>query len=345
MKYRTLGASDLRVSELCLGSMTWGSQNTAEQGHAQIDRALDAGINFIDTAEMYPVNPVRAETVGDTERVIGDWFEKTGRRDDVILATKAGGDSKAIRNGDGYGPDNIETLIDASLGRLKTDVIDLYQLHWPMRGSFHFRQNWGWAAKGEREAVLDHIRGTLAGLERARKAGKIRYLGLSNDSAWGTMQWLRLAEETGGPRPVSVQNEYSLLCRLYDTDMAEVTHFEDVALLAYSPMAAGMLSGKYGPNDTPEGSRRSFAPNLGGRVTDRVWPAIEAYRALAQRYQMDPAQMALAWTLTRPFMGASIFGATTIQQLNLAIAAADLHLPPELLNDIDTVHKSHPMPY
>jgi len=345
MKYRNLGSSDLNVSELCLGSMTWGSQNTPEEGFAQIDRALDAGVNFIDTAEVYPVNPVRPETVGRTEEIIGEWFARTGRRGDVILATKAGGDSANIRGGEGYGPGNIERLIDASLTRLQTDMIDLYQLHWPMRGSYHFRKNWTYEPQGQAEEIEDHMRGVLEGLARARAAGKIRHFGLSNETAWGTAQWLRLADETGAPRVVSVQNEYSLLARLYDTDMAELSRHENVALFAYSPLAAGLLSGKYAPDHTPPGSRRSLVPELGGRITSRVWPAIEAYRAIAERHGLSLPQMALAWTLTRPFMGSSIFGATSMEQLDHALAAAELALSDDVLTEIDEAHRAHPMPY
>lgn len=347
MKYRNLGASDLHVSELCLGSMTWGNTNTEAEGHEQIDYALDHGINFIDTAEMYPVNPVRKETVGDTERVIGTWLAKTGRRNDVLIATKvAGPNGGFVRDGKGYDGPTVLEAIDASLDRLQTDVIDLYQLHWPDRGSYHFRQNWKYnPSKQSKQANTDHMIEVLEALQTAKDAGKIRHVGLSNESAWGTTRWVTLAEQHNLPRMVSIQNEYSLLCRMYDTDLAEVTANEDVALFAYSPMATGLLSGKYQNGAVPKGSRMDLNGDLGGRKTERVFPAVDAYLELAREYGMDPSQMALAWTLTRPFMGSSIFGATSMEQLELAIGSADLDLPEELLKKIDAVHKAHPMPY
>ncbi|WP_114285743.1 aldo/keto reductase [Candidatus Halocynthiibacter alkanivorans] len=347
MRMRTLGSSDLVVSELCLGSMTWGTQNSTDEGHAQIDYALERGVNFIDTAEMYPVNPVLVETVGDTEVVIGKWLAKRGRRDDVVIATKASGANGLVRGGRGFDGANIGELIDASLRRLQTDVIDLYQLHWPDRGSYHFRQNWKFDPSGQdRARTADHMAGVLEALAAARKAGKIRHVGLSNESAWGASQWLRISEETGLPRMVSVQNEYSLLCRLYDLDMAEVSANENLALFAYSPMAAGLLSGKYqGGTAVPEGSRMSLNAGMGGRITPRLWAAVAAYVEIAERHGMAPAQMALAWTLTRPFMGSSILGSTSLEQLDLALGAADLVLSDEVLAEIEAAHKAHPMPF
>jgi len=341
-----LGRTGIEVSDWCLGTMTFGTQTDETDAFAQMDMALEAGVDFFDTAEMYPVNPVRPETVGASEELIGRWFAASGKRDRVVLATKAGGDSRLIRDGEGYGPDNIEALIDASLRRLGTDHIDLYQLHWPMRGSYMFRQNWTFDPSGQdRARVLDHMAGVLAGLERARQAGKIRAFGLSNESAWGTLRWIDVAEATGGPRVASVQNEYSLLCRLYDTDMAEMAVNEDVVLLSFSPLAAGLLTGKYQDGAVPEGSRMSLNGNLGGRRTDRAFAAVAAYLEVARSHGLDPVHMAMAWQRTRPFPVSAIFGATTRAQLGHFLAGDDLRLSEEVLADIDTAHRAHPMPY
>ncbi|MBV0911404.1 aldo/keto reductase [Anianabacter salinae] len=347
MKMNRLGRTDVMVSELCLGSMTWGTQNTEAEGHAQIDRALDRGVNFIDTAEMYPTNPVSAETVGDTESIIGTWLARTGRRGDIVLATKVSGTNGGfVREGRGYDGATIRQTVDQSLERLRTDHIDLYQLHWPNRGSYHFRQSWTYDPSGQDRAETEaHMLDVLRAMDDLVKAGKVRHFGLSNETTWGTMMWLRLAEEHGLPRVVSVQNEYSLLARLADTDMAEMCVNEDVGLLPFSPMAVGLLSGKYAPDVTPEGTRRSLTPDLGGRITPRVWPAIDAYRAVAARHGLDANQMALAFTLTRPFVVSSIFGATSMEQLDLALGAADLTLSDEVLADIAEAHKTHPMPF
>ena len=215
MRYNQLGRTDIKVSALCLGSMTWGSQNTAPEAYAQIDMALDRGVNFIDTAEMYPVNPLAKETQGDTERILGDWIGASGRRQDIILATKVSGKGYMnVRDGAPITPASIDLALDASLRSLKTDYIDLYQLHWPNRGSYMFRQNWTYDASGQdSDEVIDHMIEVLQHLEKCRDDGKIRHIGLSNESAWGTMRWLSIAAVQGLPRMVSVQNEYSLLCR------------------------------------------------------------------------------------------------------------------------------------
>lgn len=347
MKYVTLGRSDLKVSQLCLGSMGWGSRNTTPEGHAQIDRALDAGINFIDTAEMYPTYPVKKETVGDTERVIGEWVARTGRRSDVIIATKVSGKNGGfVRDGKGYDSATIPQAVDQSLERLQTDVIDLYQLHWPDRGSYHFRQHWTYDPSGQdRAATVAHMLDVLGAMQKLVDAGKVRHFGLSNESTWGTAMWLRLAEENGLPRAVSVQNEYSLFCRLADTDLAELCVNEDVGLLPFSPLAMGLFSGKYAPDVTPPNTRRAAEATLNGRINDRIWPAIDAYRAVADKHGLDVNAMALAWTLTRPFVASSIFGASTMAQLETALSAADLELSDEVLDDITAVYRLHPMPY
>ena len=347
METRRLGRTDLMVSAFCLGSMTWGTQNTEAEGHAQIDMSLDHDINFIDTAEMYPTNPLTKETQGDTERVIGSWIEQSGRRQDIILATKVSGQGyKNVRDGAPISAETIEIALSNSLKSLKTDYVDLYQLHWPNRGSYMFRQNWTYDPSGQNSAETeDHMLEVLNALDGHIKAGRIRHIGLSNESTWGTMRWLQLAEQHNLPRMVSVQNEYSLLCRLYDTDMAEMTQHEQVGLLAFSPLAAGMLSGKYGPDQTPDGSRRSITADLGGRITDNVWPAIDAYQAVADRHGLNIVQMAMAWCLTRPFMTSAIFGATSLDQLKTILDAQDLTLSEDVLKDLNTAHKNHPMPY
>lgn len=346
MQHVTLGKSDLKVTPLCLGSMGWGSRNTEDEGHAQIDRALAAGINFIDTAEMYPTYPVRAETVGDTERIIGTWFAKTGRRADVVLASKVTGlNSGFVRGGQGYDGATLPDAVDGSLQRLQTDCIDLYQLHWPERGSYHMRQYWSYDPQPAADAIRAHMLDVLQAMSKLIEAGKIRHFGLSNETAWGAATWIRLAEENGLPRPVSIQNEYALTCRIADTDMAELCLAEDLAFLTFSPLAMGLLSGKYADGAIPENTRRRASEDLNGRVTPRVWGAIDAYRAIADARGMDVNAMALAWTLTRRFVTSSIFGASTMEQLETALTAADLTLPADLLEEIDEVHKAHPMPY
>ena len=347
MKMNPLGRTGMMVSELCLGSMTWGTQNTEAEGHAQIDRALERGINFIDTAEMYPVNPISAETAGRTEEIIGTWNAASGRRDQVILATKhSGAGMRYIRDGAPITAASIPGAIEGSLKRLQTDYIDLYQFHWPNRGSYMFRQNWLYDPSAQnRNETIAHMEETLDALQRQVEKGTIRAFGLSNESAWGTAQWLRVAEERGLPRVASVQNEYSLMCRFYDTDLAELSVNEDVGLLAFSPLAAGMLTGKYQGGAVPEGSRMSYVTNLGGRRTDRAFPAVDAYLEVARKHGLDPVHMALAWCLTRPFMCSAIFGSTSMEQLDLALGTVDVTLSDEVLRDIDMAHRAHAMPY
>ena len=347
MKMNALGRTGIEVSELCLGSMTWGTQNTAEEAHDQIDRSLDVGINFIDTAEMYPVNPISEETVGRTERIIGLWFERDARREDVVLATKHSGEGMAaVRDGSPITSQTIPEAVEGSLRRLKTDYIDLYQFHWPNRGSYMFRKNWNYDPSGQ--LMLDtrhHMEDTLEALQKEVKRGTIRAFGLSNESAWGTTKWLEVAERVGGPRVASVQNEYSLMCRLYDTDMAEMSIQEDVPLLAFSPLAAGLLTGKYQGGAIPAGSRMSLNDTLGGRRSDRAFEAVNAYLEVAAKHDLDPTQMALAWCKTRPFMGSVIFGSTTMAQLEVCLGALELELSEEVLQDISAAHRAHPMPY
>ncbi len=346
MRKSPLGQTDLNVSQLCLGSMTWGTQNTAAEAHQQIDMALDHGVNFIDTAEMYPVNPLSKETQGNSERIIGDWIASSGRRDEVIIATKiSGAGYMNVRDGAKPSPATLEIALHNSLKSLQVDCIDLYQLHWPNRGSYAFRQNWTYDPTGQdKAATLDHMFELLSALQGLVDAGKIRHFGLSNESAWGTAQWLRLSEDNSLPRVASVQNEYSLLCRHFDLDMAELAHNENVGLLAFSPNAAGILSGKYAGDVTPQGSRRSFGVEVGGRINEHLWPAHDAYLDIAQRHGLDPSQMAIAWCLTRPFMGSAIFGATTMAQLKLALGAADITLSDEVMAEIQATYRHYPMP-
>ena len=347
MKKVELGRSGIEVTNYCLGTMTWGTQTSEADAHAQIDRALDAGITFMDTAEMYPVNPVLTETMGLTETIIGNWVAKSGRRDAWVIATKHAGQREATRGGRGIGPDTVRQTVDEGLQRLRTDYIDLYQFHWPNRTHYSFRRNWTFDPRKQpaRAEIIDNMVATMEVLGDLVKEGKIRAFGLSNDSAWGTMNWLDAAARTGGPRVASIQNEYSLLCRLYDTDMAEVGYQEDVTLLAYSPLAAGLLTGKYQNGQIPPGSRMDINSNLGSRKTDRVFPATAAYLDIADRHGLDPVHLALAWTLQRPFPTIPIFGATTIDQLDRIIAGLDVTLSDDVLNEVTKAHRAYPMPY
>ena len=346
MQTLTLGNTGLTVSELCLGTMTWGSQNTEADGHAQADMALEAGVTFWDTAEMYPVNPVRAETVGRTEEIIGNWLAARGGRDRLVLATKIAGKGQIIRPGQPITGARLREAVEASLKRLRTDYIDLYQLHWPNRGSYHFRQSWRYAPAGiDKAAETATMTDILTTAQALVAEGKIRAIGLSNESTWGAARWLHLAEVLGLPRMATVQNEYSLLCRQFDTDWAELSVIENMPLLAFSPVAAGLLSGKYAGDVIPEGSRRSLNPDLSGRITARVFPAVAAYLGVAARHGLDPCQMAIAFCRTRPFLVIPIIGATTLEQLRTNIGAAGITLSSEVLEDIAETHRAHPAPY
>ncbi|MBN8633248.1 MAG: aldo/keto reductase [Rhodobacterales bacterium] len=346
MKTLTLGKTGLTVSELCLGTMTWGSQNTEDEGHAQADMAVEAGVTYWDTAEMYPVNPVRAETVGRTEEIIGTWLAARGGRDRLVIATKVAGKGQILRPGQPVTGAVLRAACEASLKRLKTDYIDLYQLHWPNRGSYHFRQSWNYAPKGiDREAETASMTDILTTAQALVAEGKIRAIGLSNESVWGAARWLHLAETLGLPRMATVQNEYSLLCRQFDTDWAELSVAEDMPLLAFSPLATGLLSGKYAGDVIPEGSRRSLNPDLSGRITARVFPAVAAYLGVAARHGLDPCQMAIAFCRTRPFQTIPIIGATTTEQLRTNIGAAEITLSSEVLAEIAETHRAHPWPY
>lgn len=346
MRRIQLGHSGIEVSEFCLGTMTWGTQNTQREAHDQIAMALERGVTFWDAAEMYPTNPVRAATVGDTERIIGAWFARMGGRDRVQLATKiTGAGHPEVRSGAPITGAQLRASVDESLDRMQTDYIDLYQLHWPNRGAYHFRRHWAYAPPTDRAATLAHMQEVLEVAAALIAEGKLRAIGLSNETVWGTAQWLHLAEVQGLPRMMTIQNEYSLLCRQFDTDWAEMSAMENMPLLAYSPLSAGMLSGKYAGDVTPEGTRRAATPDLGGRITPQVFPAIAAYLGIAAEHGLDPCTMALAFCRTRPFPCIPIVGATTLEQLATNLNAADLDLSPEVLADIAAARRAHPMPY
>lgn len=347
MKTLTLGRTDITVTDWCLGTMTFGNQTPQDDAHRQIDMALDAGIDFLDCAELYPVNPVSKETVGRSEEILGNWFAASGRRSDVVLATKVAGPNPGfVRDGVGFSGANVEGAIDASLARLKTDMIDLYQLHWPDRGTWAFRNNWTYdPSKQNRAQTLDHMHDVLSALDRAVKAGKIRAVGLSNETAWGTTKWCDLAGEHGLPRMATIQNEYSLLCRHIDTDLSETMVNEDVTLLSFSPLAAGLLTGKYQGGAIPKGSRMDLNGDLGGRKSARVFDAVQAYIDIAARHDLDLTHMAMAWQATRPFAISAIFGATTVAQLENTLKGRDLVLSDAVLAEIEAAHKAHPLPY
>jgi aryl-alcohol dehydrogenase-like predicted oxidoreductase len=346
MEHRTLGRSDLKVSLYCLGTMTWGTQNDDAEAFAQIDYALDRGVNFLDTAEMYPTTPLSAETTGETERIIGRWLARTGRRQDVVLATKitGGGNQTVGRGGAPITPETLVAALDGSLKRLGTDYVDLYQLHWPNRGSYHFRRSWGYDPSTQARGEPAGIQEVLETLEGFVRAGKVRHIGLSNETAWGTTKFCDIAEARNLPRVVSIQNEYSLLQRLFDTDLAEVAHHEQVSLLAYSPLAAGLLSGKYEGGVIPPGSRASINPGLNGRIQEHSAPAVTAYLELARAHGLELAQMALAFCAERPFMGSVIVGATSMEQLRTNLGAADIRLSDEVKAGIAAIHRRHPIP-
>ncbi len=342
MKMKTLGRTDVQVTEICLGTMTWGSQNTEAEGHAQIDLALEAGVNFMDTAEIYAV-PRSPQTSGRTEEIIGNWFKKTGKRDQWVLASKiAGGPVDFIRDNSRASASTIRQAVDASLQRLQTDHIDLYQIHWASRGSYNFDGSWTYAPQTQDTVdTIANIADMLEGLGALVKEGKIGHVGVSNETTWGMAQWLRIAQEKGLPRLVSVQNEYNLVRRHFDLDLAELSHHEQVGLLAYSPLAGGLLTGKYQNGAVPAGSRADYQKGF-WRYNEQSDAAVAAYLALAARHGLDPAQMAIAFTLTRPFTTSSIIGATSTEQLALAIGAAEVMLSPEVLGEIEAIHRRFP---
>jgi aryl-alcohol dehydrogenase-like predicted oxidoreductase len=343
MQYRSLGKTDLSVSAICLGTMTWGVQNSEEEGHAQMDYALDQGVNFWDTAEMYPI-PVAHERFGKTESIIGSWFKSRGKRDKVILATKViGPDERFTKTRDGinrFTRANLQAAIDGSLKRLGTDYIDLYQLHWPERNINAFGRLY-YAHDDEAFTPFAEILGVLG---EAVKAGKVRHLGLSNETAWGAMRWLQLAEAGVGPRMVSIQNCYHLMNRMFEVGLAEVAIREQCGLLAFSPLAMGTLSGKYLNGARPDGARMTLFSNFARYMAPRAQEAVAAHVGLAKKYGLDPAQMALAWINSRDFVTANIVGATGLDQLKSNIASIDVKLPAELVQEIEELHKVYTIP-
>ena len=347
MQTLTLGKTGLTVSEICLGTMTWGTQNTEAEGHAQADMAVDHGVTFWDTAEMYPVNPVSAETVGRTEAIIGTWLAARGGRDRLVLASKVtGAGHPEIRGGEALSGPVMRAAVERSLQRLQTDYIDIYQLHWSNRGAYHFRDIWTFDPRGTtREVVEAHMLEMLEVAAELIAAGKIRAIALSNETVWGAAKWLSLAEAHGLPRMVSVQNEYSLMCRQFDSDWAEFSVLEEMPLLAFSTLATGLLSGKYAGNAVPAGSRRTLNPGLSGRLTPQAHAAVAAYVAIAAAHGLDPCQMAIAFCMARPFPVIPIIGASSTAQLATAIGAGGLHLPTPVLAAIDAAHRAHPQPF
>jgi aryl-alcohol dehydrogenase-like predicted oxidoreductase len=301
-------------------------------------------VTLLDTAEAYPTTPQTAANSGDTERIIGSWLARTRRRADVVIATKiAGVGNRSVgRDGAPIGPGNLRAALEGSLRRLRTDYVDLYQLHWPNRGSYHFRRSWTYDPSRQPRGEPDAMLAILQALGELVAEGKIRHVGLSNETAWGTMTFVRLAEAHGLPRVVSIQNEYNLLHRLFDLDLAELAHHEDVPLLAFSPLAAGMLTGKYLDGARPPGSRATINANLAGRINPYSEPAVAAYVQVARGHGLVPAQMALAFCATRPFMGSVLLGATSTAQLAADLAAADLELSAEVLADIAAVRRQYP---
>ncbi len=346
MEYRQLGRTDINVSALCLGTMTWGQQNTERQGYEQMDYALDHGINFFDTAELYAIPP-KAETYGRTEEIIGTWFANRKNRDKIILATKVVGASdntwfrnsgeKAVLNAD-----NINEAVDKSLRRLQTDYIDLYQVHWPDRPMQLFKG----LSYVHRQGEACSINETLSALADLVKAGKIRHVGISNETPWGTMSYLRESEINNFPRVQSIQNSYNLLNRSFETGLSEIAHREDVGLLAYSPLGQGVLTGKYLNGSLPKGSRKELFNRIDRYETPNAEAAIAAYVKLARDHNIDPAQLALQFVTTRPFLTSNIFGATTMAQLKNNIDSQNLDLTPELQQAIEDIHLiySNPCP-
>ncbi|MDC2979731.1 aldo/keto reductase [Pelagibacteraceae bacterium] len=348
MKYRKLGNTNINVSVICLGTMTFGEQNTQQEGFEQMDYALERGINFFDTAELYAVMP-RKETYGKTEEIVGNWFQERKNRDKVILASKIASKSEDdlqwIREGSvnlGFDRRNMDLAIDNSLKRLKTDYIDLYQLHWPERKvpkfgvlDFEYDPNDEWTTI---EEVLDN-------LNRLVKAGKIRYVGLSNETPWGVMKFLQVAEKKNLPRMMSIQNVYSLVNRVFDIANSEVAIREQCGLLAYSPLAGGRLSGKYIGNKRPSNARYTIWPRRFSRHhTKRGELAIESYFKLARKYGIAPSTFANAFVNDRPFVTSNIIGATSMEQLKENIDSIDITLSKEILDEIENIHLSDPNP-
>ena len=348
MKYNQLPGTALTVSEVCLGTMTWGEQNTEQDAHAQIDYALDHGVNLIDTAEMYPVPP-RAETQGSTERFIGTWLAKhRSAREKVVLATKIAGPARQPHNPrhirgetNQFDRKNLTEALNDSLKRLQTDYVDLYQLHWPDRNTMTFgRPAYPWV-DDEYTVPIDE---TLSVLADFVKAGKVRHVGVSNETPWGVAQFLRASEKLGLPRIVSIQNPYSLLNRTYEVGLSEYAHRDNIGLLAYSPLAFGWLSGKYEGGARPAGARISLFERFQRYSKPQAIQATTRYVELAKRHRMSPAQLALAFVNSRPFVTSNLIGATSLDQLKENIASVDVKLSQDVLDEIDALHQLQPNP-
>ncbi|MEM7027157.1 MAG: NADP(H)-dependent aldo-keto reductase [Pseudomonadota bacterium] len=344
MEYSKLGSTDINVSRLCLGTMTWGEQNSEAEAHEQLDYAVAEGINFIDTAELYPVAP-KAETQGLTEQYIGTWLAKRNDRHELIIATKVAARADwlpYLRDGKNkLNKANITAALDASLKRLQTDYIDLYQLHWPERDT-NFFGKLGYYHAPEKDGVP--IEETLDVLNELVKAGKIRHIGISNETAWGSAEYLRLANEKDQPRIVSIQNPYNLLNRSFEVGLAEFSHREQVGLLAYSPLCFGVLTGKYLNDAKPEGSRLVLFDRFTRYTNPEAEAATTEYVNLATEHELDPAQMSLAYVTSRPFLTSNIIGATTMEQLRINIDSVHLELSKDLIKEIEEIHKKIPNP-
>lgn len=344
MEYRNLGRTDIKVSEICLGTMTWGEQNTEAEGHEQMDYALDQGINFFDTAELYAIPP-RKETQGRTEEIIGSWFASRKNREKVILATKVVGRSDATYYRNNGAPaclsrEQIFEAVEKNLKRLRTDYIDLYQTHWPDRpmrlfGALNYEHN-------EEDSVP--IEETMSALGELVKQGKIRHVGTSNETPWGMMQYLRASEKLGVPRPVSIQNAYSLVNRTFEQGLSEFTFRDHIGLLAYSPLAQGYLTGKYQGGALPAGSRKQLFNRLQRYETPTAAAAFDAYLDLARRHDLDPAQLAIEFVTSRPFVTSTIIGATTMDQLKTNISSIHIKLSEEVLTEIDAINRIYTNP-
>ncbi|MFT4504347.1 NADP(H)-dependent aldo-keto reductase [Caballeronia sp. 15711] len=348
MEYRKLGGTDVNVSLIGLGTMTWGEQNTEADAHAQLNAALDAGINLIDAAEMYPVPP-RPETQGRTEAYIGTWLAANpGARKKIVLATKIAGPARQPHNprhirgeANQFDRKNLTEAVNTSLARLQTDYIDLYQLHWPDRSTMTFgRANYPWI-KDEYTVPIEE---TLTVLGDLVKAGKIRYVGVSNETPWGVAQFLQAADKFGLPRIVSIQNPYSLVNRTFEAGLSEFTHKEDVGLLAYSPLAFGWLSGKYEGGARPAGARITLFERFARYSKPHTIKAISGYVELARRHGLSPAQLALAFVNSQPFTTSTLIGATSLEQLHEDIGSVDVKLSDEILAEIDALHEAQPNP-
>lgn len=345
MEYRELGTTGLKVSALCLGSMTWGEQNSEADGFAQLDLAIDRGINFIDTAEMYAVPPTD-RTYGTTETIIGNWFRaRPGMRQKVVLASKVCGQADwlpHVRDGSPrLNRKHIEAAIDGSLKRLQTDYLDLYQMHWPDRNTNYFGKLGYRHVDDEVQTPIAETLQVLAGLV---KAGKVRHVGISNETPWGTMRYLAESDVRGLPRIASIQNPYNLLNRTYEIGLAEISHREKVSLLVYSPLAFGVLSGKYLGGARPEGARISLFKRFSRYTNPQAEIATAKYVALAKQHGIDPVQMALRYVTTRPFVTSNIIGATSIAQLEQNIASQSLTLSEDVLKGIEAIHIEQPNP-